>query len=83
MDDSVQVRCVRCKSNFRDKARRLQDGYSRQCPSCESVIFFNEDSPDKNIKQALLQAKQLRKQLRENAGALRGGAKPFAFNRSD
>lgn len=83
MDDSVQIRCTRCKSNFRDKARRLQPGYSRQCPSCECVIFFNEDSPDKNINQALLRAKQLRKQLRENSDALRGGAKPAAYKRSD
>lgn len=83
MDDSVQVRCTRCKSNFRDKARRLQDGYSRQCPSCEGVIFFNTDSIDKNIKAALIRAKQLRKQLRENEDAVRTGTKPFAFKRSD
>jgi phage FluMu protein Com len=44
MDDSVQIKCNRCKSVFRDRARRLQNGYSRQCPSCEVVLFFDEDS---------------------------------------
>lgn len=82
MDDSIQIRCTRCKSNFRDKARRLQDGYSRQCPSCEGVIFFNEDSFDKNIRQTLLKAKHLRKRLRENEEAVRSKATPFEFKRS-
>ena len=82
MDDSIQVRCARCKSNFRDKARRLQSGYSRQCPSCETVIFFDEDSFDKNIRQTLLRAKHLRKALRENDEASHSSkAKPFEFKR--
>ena len=65
MDDSVQLRCHRCKSTFRDKARRIQSGYSRQCISCETMLFFDEDSNDKNVKRTLREAKQVRKALRE------------------
>ena len=65
MDDSVQIKCSRCKSAFRDRARRLQNGYSRQCPTCEVVVFFDEDSPDANIKSAMTTARRVRKQLRE------------------
>jgi len=65
MEDSVQIRCTRCKGVFRDRARRLQNGYSRQCPSCEVVLFFDEDSPDANIKLAMKTARQTRKALRE------------------
>src|ERR1700759_167015 len=65
MDDSVQVKCTRCKSAYRDRARRLQNGYSRQCPTCEVVVFFDEDSPDPNIKSAMRTARRLRKELRE------------------
>ena len=65
MDDSVQIRCAKCKSTFRERARRLQNGYSRQCPSCEVVVFFDEDSPHANIKQAMRMARQVRKELRE------------------
>src|SRR4051812_48338794 len=65
MEDSVQIRCKYCKNVFRDRARRLQSGYSRQCPSCEVVLFFDEDSPDKNIKEAMTAARHLRKALRE------------------
>jgi DNA-directed RNA polymerase subunit RPC12/RpoP len=65
MDDTVQVKCSRCKSAFRERARRLQNGYSRQCPTCEVVVFFDEDSPDPNIKSAMRMARRVRKQLRE------------------
>ena len=81
MDDSIQIRCTRCKSVFRDKARRVLSGYSRQCPSCEGVLFFEEGSNDKNILQALLMAKQLRKALREFDEAPQRAAAPFEFGR--
>ncbi|UGY14652.1 Zn-ribbon domain-containing protein [Bradyrhizobium septentrionale] len=66
MEDSVQVRCTRCKNFFRDRARRLQNGYTRQCPSCEIVLFFDEDSADSNIKRAMRLARRARKELRES-----------------
>jgi hypothetical protein len=65
MDDSVQVRCTRCKSVFRERARRLQGGYSRQCPTCEVILFFEDYSPDTNIKRAMTAARRIRKELRE------------------
>jgi NAD-dependent SIR2 family protein deacetylase len=76
MDDSVQVCCSRCKNVFRDRARRVQSGYSRQCPCCEVVLFFEDDSPDKNIKRALSSARDLRKVLRDMEAA--GPSKPKA-----
>jgi predicted nucleic acid-binding Zn-ribbon protein len=65
VDDSIQVRCTRCKGKFRDKARRVRDGYSRQCPSCECLVFFLEGSPNKDVQQALREAERVRKLLRE------------------
>ena len=56
MEDSVQIRCHRCKSTFREKARRLQSGYSRQCISCETMLFFDDASADKNIQRTLREA---------------------------
>ena len=64
MDDTVQIRCHRCKATFRDKARRVQSGYSRQCPSCESILFFEESAIDKNVQRTLREAKRVRKALR-------------------
>jgi hypothetical protein len=65
VDDSIQVRCTRCKSKFRDKARRIRDGYSRQCPSCECMVFFIEGSPNKDVQAALREAERVRKLLRQ------------------
>lgn len=69
MDDQIQVRCTRCKTVFRERARRMQNGFSRQCPSCEVVLFFEEDSPDQNIKRAMKSARKMRKDLREAEAA--------------
>lgn len=82
MDDSVQIRCARCKSNFRDKARKVQTGYSRQCPSCEGVIFFEEGSNDKSVQKALIDAKHIRKLLRQADEAKAVGRPTFVYGRS-
>jgi hypothetical protein len=68
MDDSVSIHCKRCRSNFRDRARRVQSGYSRQCPTCEVVIFFEDHVQDENVKAALLAARDLRRALKEAEG---------------
>ncbi|MGY3659571.1 hypothetical protein [Bradyrhizobium sp. USDA 376] len=70
---SVQIQCTRCKNVFRDRAARLQDGYSRQCPSCEVVLFFAEDSQHPFVKRAMRNARKVRKEQRE-AEAVRRAA---------
>jgi hypothetical protein len=65
IDDTIQVRCSRCKSKFRDKARRIRDGYSRQCPACECIVFFIDGSPNKDVQEAFREAERVRKLLRE------------------
>ena len=76
IDETIQVRCSRCKDKFRDRARRVRDGYSRQCPSCERMLFFIDGSPNKDIHDALRQAERVRKLLRqaEDEKALRPAA---------
>jgi predicted nucleic acid-binding Zn-ribbon protein len=65
MLDTVQVTCTRCKTVFRERAKRMQSGYSRQCPCCEVVLFFEEDTQDVNMKKAMRSARQVRRELRE------------------
>ena len=72
----VQIQCTRCKGVFRDRAGRLQDGYSRQCPSCEVVLFFAEDAPHPFIKRAMRDARNVRKQMREAEAAKRAAPEP-------
>jgi predicted nucleic acid-binding Zn-ribbon protein len=65
MLDTVQVKCTRCKTVFRERAKRMQSGFSRQCPCCEVVLFFEEDSQDTNMKRAMRSARHVRRELRE------------------
>jgi DNA-directed RNA polymerase subunit RPC12/RpoP len=73
MDDSVQIRCSRCNANFRDRARRIQNGYARECPNCNVLIFFESESHDQHIKCALKAAHKMRRAL-----AAAEGEKPAA-----
>jgi DNA-directed RNA polymerase subunit RPC12/RpoP len=82
MDESVQIHCTRCKSTFRDRARRLQPGYSRQCPNCEVIIFFEESASDKNVQRALLAARRLRRELREQDEIRPATRQPPVYDRS-
>jgi phage FluMu protein Com len=63
MDDSIQIRCSRCKSSFRDRARRIRSGYTRECPRCNVLIFFESESHDEHIRRALKAAHKMRRAL--------------------
>jgi hypothetical protein len=65
IEETIQVRCSRCELKFRDKASRVRDGYSRQCPSCERMLFFIDGSPNRDISRALREAERVRKLLRQ------------------
>jgi predicted nucleic acid-binding Zn-ribbon protein len=65
MDDSIQIRCPRCNSSFRDRARRIRSGYTRECPSCNVLIFFESEAPDERIKRALKAAHKMRRLVAE------------------
>lgn len=68
MDDSIQVRCSRCNAGFRDRARRIRSGYSRECPNCNVLIFFESESHNDNIRRALKAARAMRRLLAEAEG---------------
>jgi phage FluMu protein Com len=65
MDDTIQIRCGRCNSSFRDRARRIRSGYTRECPRCNVLIFFESESHEENIKRALKAAHRMRRLLAE------------------
>ena len=81
MDDSVQISCPRCRSRFRERARRLTNGFSRQCPACEMVVFFDDASPVVELRKAMLTAQKLRRSLAEEAHNTRSKRPAFKFGR--
>jgi predicted nucleic acid-binding Zn-ribbon protein len=82
MSDTVLIHCTKCKSTFRDRAKRLQPGYSRQCPNCEVVIFFEESAGDQNVQKALLAARRLRRVLREQDEVRPAAPQPPVYDRT-
>ena len=82
MSDTVLIHCTRCKSTFRDRAKRLQPGYSRQCPNCEVIIFFEESASDRNVQKALLAARRLRRVLREQDEVKSTARQPPVYDRT-
>ncbi len=80
MEDSVQIRCPHCRGSLREKARKLISGFSRQCPRCEVVLFFEESSSKPEIKSALSAARLLRRALLEQE-AERTPRAPYIFAR--
>jgi predicted nucleic acid-binding Zn-ribbon protein len=79
IEDIVQIRCSRCKSKFRDKARRVLSGYSRQCPCCECMVFFEDGTPNKDIDEALREAARVRKALRDEEAERKAKAERTAI----
>ena len=83
VEETIQVRCARCKVKFRDKARRVRDGYSRQCPSCERMLFFIDGSPNQDINHALREAERVRKLLRQEQDQKVSRPAPIAAEAED
>jgi predicted nucleic acid-binding Zn-ribbon protein len=82
MDDSIQIRCSRCNSSFRDRARRIRNGYARECPNCNVLIFFEDESPHEHIKRALKAAQKLRRALAAADGEKPSREEAQAYNRT-
>jgi hypothetical protein len=82
VDDTVQIGCGRCKGRFRERAGKLVNGFSRQCPSCEAVFFFDDASPKMEIRKALLAAKNVRRALRLKAEEKLKDSAPYVFSRN-
>ena len=82
MDDTIQIKCPRCKARFRERARRLTNGFNRQCPGCEKVLFFDEDSAISELKKPMIEAKRLRRLLALDVAETSAKSARFSFGRA-
>jgi DNA-directed RNA polymerase subunit RPC12/RpoP len=82
MDDTIQIRCSRCNSSFRDRARRIQNGYARECPNCNVLIFFEGEAHDEHIKRALKAAHKMRRALAAAEGEKPSRQEAPTYNRT-
>jgi hypothetical protein len=47
---------------MKEKARNIRGGFSMPCTHCSTAIVFESESNDSTIRQALSQARRLRRQ---------------------
>ena len=63
IDDKVKIRCTKCSQIFRERARKIRNGFQTNCQHCNRLITFNSASEDRNIRRALMSAKEVRMML--------------------
>jgi predicted nucleic acid-binding Zn-ribbon protein len=63
IDEKVRIKCTKCSQVFRERAQRLRDGFQTNCQHCNRLITFDSSSEDRKIRQALMNAKEVRMAL--------------------
>jgi Zn finger protein HypA/HybF involved in hydrogenase expression len=60
VDEKVKIKCTKCSQIFRERAQRVRNGFQTNCQSCNHLITFDTSSEDRNIRRALLSAREIR-----------------------
>ena len=63
IDDKVKIKCTKCSQVFRERAQKIRNGFQTNCQHCNRLITFDTSSEDRNIRRALMSAKELRMML--------------------
>jgi hypothetical protein len=85
IDEKIRIKCTRCSQMFRERAQRVRDGFQTNCHHCNRLITFDMTAEDRNIRKALLAAKELRLVIeasRKAAAIAQEGAPVPTFDRS-
>jgi predicted nucleic acid-binding Zn-ribbon protein len=60
IDDKIKIKCTKCSQVFRERAQRVRPGFQTNCPHCNRLITFDMTVEDRNVRRALINAKELR-----------------------
>jgi DNA-directed RNA polymerase subunit RPC12/RpoP len=63
IDEKVRIKCSKCSQVFRERAQKLRDGFQTNCQHCNRLITFDIGSEDRNIRRALISARDVRMAL--------------------
>jgi hypothetical protein len=63
IDDKVKIKCTKCSQVFRERAQNVRNGFQTNCQHCNRLITFDTSSEDRNIRRALMSAKEVRLEL--------------------
>ena len=75
LDEKAKIRCTKCSQVFRERAQKIRNGFQTNCPHCNRLITFDTSSEDRNIRRALMSAKEARMALEarpENESVVQG-----------
>lgn len=60
IDEKVKIKCTKCSQIFRERAQKIRNGFQTNCQRCNQLITFDTSSEDRNIRRALMSAKETR-----------------------
>ena len=63
IEDKVRIKCTKCSQVFRERAQKIRNGFQTNCQHCNRLITFDTSSEDRNIRRALMSAKEVRMAL--------------------
>jgi predicted nucleic acid-binding Zn-ribbon protein len=67
IDEKVKIRCTKCSQVFRERAQKIRNGFQTNCLHCNRLVTFDTSSEDRNIRRALMSAKEVRMALEARA----------------
>ena len=85
LDEKIRIKCTRCSQVFRERAQRVREGFQTNCHHCNRLITFDSTAEDRNIRKALLSAKEKRAEIEAShraAAIAREGAPVPVMDRS-
>jgi DNA-directed RNA polymerase subunit RPC12/RpoP len=60
IEEKIKIKCSKCSMIFRERAQNLRNGFQTNCQHCNRLITFDTSSEDRNIRRALMSAKEVR-----------------------
>jgi hypothetical protein len=60
IDEKVKIKCSKCSQVFRERAQKIRNGFQVNCQHCNGLITFDTSSEDRNIRRALIGAREVR-----------------------
>jgi len=71
IDDKIRIKCTKCSQIFRERAQRVREGFQTNCQHCNRLITFDSTADDRNVRKALMNAKELRLAIEASRKAAR------------
>jgi hypothetical protein len=71
IDEKIKIKCSKCSQVFRERAGKVRDGFQTNCQHCNRLITFDMNADDKNIRKALMSAREVRRAIEADQLAAR------------